>query len=153
MAINKTDFLKEQGLLNPNPRRVSDPQFHQAGFFDPLDLPQVRYEMLRAARVGKSAVSEACKQYGFSREYFYKLERSFIERGYVALLGTSMGRPPLLALNQDIINFIIHEKLRIPSLSAEQLREKILQGFKVDSSRRTVERLIETLGLNIKGGH
>jgi len=153
MAANKTDFLKKQGLLNPKPLRVNHPRFHQADFFDPLDLPQVRYEMLRAARVDKMSVTEACKQYGVSREYFYKLEHAFAERGYAALLGSTMGRPPLLALNQDIINFIIHEKMRTSSLSGDQLRKKILQRFKVDCSRRTVERLIETLGLNEKGGH
>ncbi len=71
MKGNKTDFLKERGLLNPKPQRVSHPQFHQANFFDPLDLPQVRYEMLRTARVDKMSVTEACNQYGVSREYFY----------------------------------------------------------------------------------
>lgn len=147
----KVDFLKSQSLLNPRPERVTHPLFETIEFFDRLDLPQVRYEMLRAARVEQTPVAEACRLLGFSREYFYRLERAFTERGYVALLGSPMGRPPLLALNQEIINFIVHRKLELPKLSGEKLRKEILQLYKVDCSRRTVERIIAKVGVG-KGG-
>jgi hypothetical protein len=152
MAHRKTAFLQSEGLLNPNPKRVTHPLFETIDFFDPLDLPQVRYEMLRAARAEKMSVAEACRLLGFSREYFYRLERIFMQRGFVALLGSPKGgRPPLLALNQEILNFIIHRKLEQPTLSGEQLRKDILKLHKVDCSRRTVERIIEKMGIG-KGG-
>ena len=88
---------------------------------------------------------------GLSREYFYRLERKFGERGYVALLGSPKGRPPLLALNQEILNFIVYRKLEQPQVSGEQLRKEILKLHKVDCSRRTVERIIEKMGIG-KGG-
>lgn len=50
MADGKKGFLDKEGLLNPKPERVRHPAFEAHEFFDPLDLPQVRYEMLRAAR-------------------------------------------------------------------------------------------------------
>jgi hypothetical protein len=75
----------------------------------------------------------------------------FMQRGYVALLGSSMGRRPLIALNQEIVNFIIHRKLEQPHLSGEKLRQEILQLYKVDCSRRTVERIVEKVGLSKKG--
>ena len=78
MTGTKKKFLEQEGLINPKPERVSHPLFETLNFFDPLDLPQVRYEMIRAARVGNISVLEACKLFGFSREYFYKLERSFM---------------------------------------------------------------------------
>ncbi len=147
----KIDFLKNQGLLNPSPERVTHPLFNTKAFFDPRDLPQVRYEMLRAARVEQIPVAKACRLLGFSREYFYRLERAFNERGYVALLGSRMGRPPLLALNQEIVSFIVHRKLESPRLSGEDLRKEILKLYKVDCSRRTVERIIAKVGVG-KGG-
>jgi len=147
----KVDFLRRQGLLNPRPERVTHPLFETTEFFDRLDLPQVRYEMLRAARVEQAPVAEACRLLGFSREYFYRLERAFAERGYVALLGSPMGRPPLLALNQEIVSFIVHRKLEMPRLSGEELRKEILQLYKVDCSRRTVERIVAKVGVG-KGG-
>jgi len=149
----KADFLRSEGILNARSERVTHPLFETLDFFDPLDLPQVRYEMLRAARVEGIPVAQACRLLGFSREYFYRLERAFMERGYVALLGAPMGRRPLIALNQEIVNFVVHRKLEQPKLSGEQLRQEILRLHKVDCSRRTVERIVEKLGLGKKGVH
>ena len=153
MTGTKKKFLEQEGLINPKPERVSHPLFETLNFFDPLDLPQVRYEMIRAARVGNISVSEACKLFGFSREYFYKLERSFMARGYVALLGSTMGRRPIIAINQEVVNFIVHRKIEEPKVSGENLRQEIRRLYNVDCSRRTVERAVEKLGLTKKGAH
>lgn len=152
MGEKKTEFLRKEGLLNSKPERVRHPQFDDLTFFDPLDLPQVRYEMLRIAKVEGKSVSEACRTFGFSREYFYQQERAFMDRGYVALLGSPMGRRPLIALNQEVINFITHRRLQEPKVSGEQLRKEVHENYGVECSRRTVERIIETLGLGSKRG-
>ena len=152
MGKKKREFLKKEGILNPNPERVICPKFQNMDFFDPLDLPQVRYEMLRLARVGNVSVSEACRQFGFSREYFYRLERSFMERGYVSLLGSRKGRRPVIALNQEIVNHVAHRKMEEPGLSGEEQRKEIFKIYKVECSRRTVERIVEQLGFGKKGG-
>ena len=152
MGKKKREFLKKEGILNPNPERVLSSEFQSLDFFDPLDLPQVRYEMLRLARVGNVSVSEACRQFGFSREYFYRLERSFKERGYVSLLGSRKGRRPVIALNQEIVNHVAHRKMEEPGLSGEELRKEIFKIYKVECSRRTVERIVEQLGFGKKGG-
>ena len=151
MSPQKTDFLRSEGLLNPRPERVIHPLFASLPFFDPLDLPQVRYEMLRAARGENLSVTEACRLLGFSREYFYRIERAFMKRGYAALLGAPRGRRPLLALNPEILNFIVHRKIEQPRLSGEELRQEILHLYKVDCSRRTVERIVEKVGAGKRG--
>jgi transposase len=151
MAENKKKFLEHEGLLNPKPQRIAHPLFETIDFFDPLDLPQVRYEMIRAARAEKNTVAEACKLFGFSREYFYKLERAFMARGYVALLGSTMGRRPIIALNQEVVNFIVHRKIEENQLSGENLRQEIKRLYNVDCSRRTVERIVEKLELPKRG--
>jgi len=147
----KRAFLEKEGLMNPKPERVSHPLFETLDFFDPLDLPQVRYEMIRSARVEQLHVSEACKLFGFSREYFYRLERALMERGYIAMLGSTMGRRPILALNQEIINFVTHRKIQEPRISGESLHKEIEKIYKVTCSIRTVERIVEKLGLSKKG--
>jgi transposase len=152
MSKKKKEFLKKEGILNPNPERVLCSKFKSLDFCDPLDLPQVRYEMIRSARVGDSSVSEACRLFGFSREYFYRLERNFMERGYVSLLGSRKGRRPLIALNREIVNYVAHRKMEEPNLSGEKLRSEILRVYKVQCSRRTVERIVERLGFGKKGG-
>jgi hypothetical protein len=111
----KTDFLRKEGIINPRPERVVNDLFQSHEFFDPLDLPQVRYEMLRIARVEQTAVIEACRLFGFSREYFYRLERDFMSHGYAGLLGSFKGRRPLIAMNQEIVNFIVHRKMADPN--------------------------------------
>lgn len=149
----KIKFLQKEGLINPKPERVSHSLFQTHDFFDPLDLPQVRYEMLRIARVEHAPVSEACRLFGFSREYFYRLEREFMARGYVSLLGSLRGRRPLIALNQELVNFIIHRKMAKPSLTGKELCNELKITYQVECSRRTVERIIEKLALGKRGGH
>jgi len=151
MTETKKKFLQHEGLLNPKPERISHPLFETLGFLDPFDLPQVRYEMIRTARVEKISVAETCNLFGFSREYFYKLERTFMARGYVALLGSTRGRRPIIALNQEVVNFIVHRKIDEPKLSGENLRQEIRRLYNVDCSRRTVERIVEKLGLTKRG--
>ena len=151
MTDSKKKFLEQEGFINPKPERISHTLFNTLDFFDPFDLPQVRYEMIRAARINGIPVTTACKLFGFSREYFYKLERTFMNRGYVGLLGSTMGRRPLIALNQEIVNFIVHRKIEDPVLSGEDLRKEIQKIYQVDCSRRTVERIVEKLGLGKKG--
>ena len=153
MDKNKIQFLKKEGILNLKPDRILCKKFQTLDFFDPLDLPQVRYEMLRSARVDNTSVAGACRKFGFSREYFYRLERGFRERGYASLLASRKGRRPIIALNQEIVNFIAHRKIEEPNVSGESLRKEILRLYKVDCSRRTVERIVEQLGLGKKGGH
>ena len=43
----KLRSLREQGTLNPRPQAVTDDLFTASEFFDPHDLVQVKYEMLR----------------------------------------------------------------------------------------------------------
>ena len=111
----------------------------------------MKYELLRAARVDNISVTEACNLFGFSREYFYRLEKAFMKHGYVSVIGSAMGRRPIIALNQEIVSFIVHRKMEEPRLSGMALRKEILQQYSIDCSGRTVERIIEKLGLEKKG--
>ena len=43
----KSQALARDGALNPHPEAVRDARFADNPFFDPKDLVQVRYEMIR----------------------------------------------------------------------------------------------------------
>ena len=54
----KTQALAASRTLNPRPEKVTDPAFGPGGFFDPADLVQVKYEMVRRAEVADVALAE-----------------------------------------------------------------------------------------------
>src|SRR4029079_1439388 len=76
---SKIDALTEDGTLNPSPERVSDPKFQAGGFFDPRDVVQVKYEMLRRVSVEQASVTDVSDEYGVSRPTFYQAKADFEE--------------------------------------------------------------------------
>ena len=54
----KVQRLRDERCLNPRPVAVSDERFGDSEFFDPRDLVQVKYEMVRRARVQTPLVSQ-----------------------------------------------------------------------------------------------
>ena len=52
---DKTAALRERRSLNRRPEKVTDPAFLKDEFFDPRDLVQVKYEMLRRVEMEKKA--------------------------------------------------------------------------------------------------
>jgi hypothetical protein len=61
----KREILRQTGTLNPRPDRVTDELFADSDFFDPDDLLQVKYEMLRRVRCDDFTVKQAA--HGFAR--------------------------------------------------------------------------------------
>ena len=84
-ANPKIAALLEEGTLNPFPEKVSDPKFQAGDFFDPHDLVQVRYEMLRRVSVDDVSVTQATAEYGVSRPTFYQAKASFDDAGAAGL--------------------------------------------------------------------
>jgi transposase len=54
---------------------VSDPLFRDSAFFEPNDLVQVKYEMLRSVEQEGRPVVEAAQAFGLSRPVFYVTQR------------------------------------------------------------------------------
>src|SRR6202047_1224109 len=67
--------LSTQGATHPRPQAVSDPLFRDSAFFDPNDLVQVKYEMLRSV-----------EQEGLSRPVFYVTQELFNREGLPGLV-------------------------------------------------------------------
>jgi len=73
----KTDALRQQGCLNSHPEKVTDEFFVSSKFFDPRDLLQVKYEMLRRVREEGCPVSHSAALFGLSRPSYYQAQKAY----------------------------------------------------------------------------
>jgi hypothetical protein len=71
----KLTALTRSGTANARPKAVRSPAFIDSEFFDPRDLIQVRYEMLRRVRTEALSVTKVTKLFGVTRPTFYKSRR------------------------------------------------------------------------------
>jgi hypothetical protein len=69
-ADPKQRSLEESGTANPHAQNVRNPAFIDSDFFDPRDLIQVKYEMLRRVRTEGQSVAKASATFGVSRPTF-----------------------------------------------------------------------------------
>ena len=97
----KRKRLRRQSNLNPRAENVSDPLFEQDAFFDPRDLMQVKYEMLRRVRVDDQPISKAAANFGFSRPAFYAIWQAFERCGLSGLLPKKRGPQRRHKLSDD----------------------------------------------------
>src|SRR5215813_11589861 len=87
----KLRTLQQHGTVNPRPKAVRDELFLQDEFFDPRDLVQVKYEMLRRVRTDGKSVTDAATNFGFSRPSFYQAQSAFEQDGLAGLVPRKRG--------------------------------------------------------------
>ena len=137
---DKQIALRQGGTLNPCPQDVHHPLFQGSDLFDPDDMVQVKYEMLRQVHVDNQPVSQAAREFGFSRPSFYQANSSFAEAGLAGLAPLKRGpegRPQTYAGS----NGVPRGKAKAePSLSFAQLAELAKQEFDVQVHPRSIER-------------
>jgi hypothetical protein len=83
--------LRAQGAAHPHPQAVTDSLFRDSAFFDPNDLVQVKYEMLRSVEQDGRAVVEAAESFGLSRPVYYVTRELFNREGLPGLLPRKRG--------------------------------------------------------------
>jgi hypothetical protein len=87
----KSKALQQEGSLHPRPEQVRDELFLSHEFFDPRDLVQVKYEMLRRVQSDGQTVSQSAAHFGFSRPSFYQAQTAFEQGGLPALMARKRG--------------------------------------------------------------
>jgi transposase len=138
----KTAALEEEGTLNASPEKVGDPKFRAGEFFDPRDLVQVKYEMLRRVSVDRLSVTEATAEYGVSRPTYYLAKASFDEAGVAGLVPKKRGPRGPHKLQGDLRAFVEEQVIAGEPLRARQLARRIRREFSVDVHPRTIERAV-----------
>lgn len=138
----KLEALLAQGTANPRPQDVLDPAFQEGDFFDPRDLVQVKYEMLRRVRSEGRSVADAAASFGLSRPTFYKAHSDFERAGIGGLLPAKRGPRGPHKLTAEILDFITRLHVEEPSLDAAALLDRVQQKLGVRLHRRTLERAL-----------
>ena len=104
MSDEKLRALRQSHTLHPHPEQVRDPLFTSGSpFFDPRDLVQVKYELLRRVRVDGYAVSQATVLFALSRPTFYAALSAWDQAGISGLLPQPTGPRHAHKLTEEII--------------------------------------------------
>jgi transposase len=138
----KLAALKESGTVNPHAQDVSDPAFVGGDFFDPRDLVQVRYEMLRRVRIDGQPIAETAARFGISRPTFYKAQDDFERAGLVGLLPEKRGPRGPHKITAEVFQFLEQLRSENDGMDIRALTEAINRRFGLSVHRRTVERAL-----------
>jgi transposase len=135
----KRQALRQTGTLNPRSDRVRDELFTDSDFFDPNDLLQVKYEMLRRVRRDDFTVRQAAQLFGFSRPSFYQAQEAFSRGGLGALVPRKRGPRRAHKLSQKVMAFVEQTIAADPGVD---LVAAVQQAFGLSVHRRSIERAL-----------
>ena len=138
----KSEALAQDGVLNRHPDAVRDALFRGNPFFDPKDLVQVRYEMVRRHQVDGAAISEVAAAFGVSRPTFYKAQDALETAGLAGLLPSQRGPKGGHKISAEVIAYVAELKAENPELATPQCLDAIEQHFGVKAHRRSLERAL-----------
>ncbi len=105
-TTSKRPRLRRAGTLNPHPERVVAPRFQTSPFYDPDDLLQVRYEVIRAVRQEGTGRTAAARAHGLSRHTLHRLERLFDAEGLAGLVPRKRGPRGPHKITDEILRFV-----------------------------------------------
>ena len=133
--------LSAQGATHPHPQAVTDPLFRDSAFFDPNDLVQVKYEMLRSVQQEGRAVVEAAQAFGLSRPVFYVTQELFQREGLPGLLPRKRGPKRPHKLTDEAMAVLVQavqEAGRM--LKGEELASLLAQRCGIEAHPRSILR-------------
>jgi transposase len=136
--------LKQNSCLNLHPEHVTDTLFQTEEFFDPNDMIQVKYEMLRKVRSDESSVTKAAQEFGFSRVSFYKIKEAFQKYGLEGLIPKKRGPKKRHKVTEEVVAYCQQQLAEEKSLTFPQLAEIVLDKFDLSVHPRSIRRALET---------
>ena len=136
----KLATLRQQGTLNPRPRAVTDPLFANDSFFDPRDLVQVKYEMLRRVQSEGHSVTGAATAFGFSRPSFYQALSALEQGGLAGLVPHKRGPKQAHKLTNEVMDFITETRQLQPDIRVAELVRLIQERFGTKVHPRSIQR-------------
>jgi transposase len=138
----KSAALLESGTLNPSADKVGDPKFQRSEFFDPRDLVQVKYEMLRRVSADSASVTDATAEYGVSRPTYYQAKASFDEEGIAGLVPKKRGPRGPHKLQGEVLRFVRSQHVPGRPVRARALAKLVRERFSIEVHPRTIERAL-----------
>lgn len=140
----KTLELKRTGTLNPHPDTVSDALFQENPFFDPKDLIQVRYEMLRRHSVDGVSIVDVASRFGVSRPTVYQAQAAFQQAGLGGLLPKQRGPKEGHKLSPEVIEYVRTLRTGEPGLTTVACVQAVQEKFGITVHRRSLERALSS---------
>ena len=140
MSDEKLTFLRQSHTLHPHPEGVRDPLFSSgSSFFDPRDLVQVKYELLRRVRVDGYSVSDATALFALSRPTFYAAQAAWEHAGISGLLPQPTGPRHAHKLTDEIITEL---QPLAKTMSSAQLAVWLQEQRNLSVHPRSIERAL-----------
>jgi transposase len=136
----KSQALARDGALNPHPEAVRDPLFTSNPFFDPKDLVQVRYEMVRRHDAEGMSISDAATSFGVSRPTFYKAQGAVAASGLAGLVPRPRGPKGGHKISAEVVDFVTNLQAEQPDLTTPQCVAAVDARFRIKVHRRSLER-------------
>ena len=139
----KAKALKAAGAFNPRANHVRHPLFEHSEFFDPQDLPQLKYEALRTLSADHYSISRAATEFGLSRPTLYQAQDQFKKQGLEGLLARKRGPKSAHKLTPEVQQYLQEIKAAEPGVGARELVGRLQQKFKLKVHPRTVEKALK----------
>ena len=139
---SKAAALRRRNSLHPAPEKVADPLFREGDFFDPRDVVQVKYEMLRRVRQDGWPVSQAASTYGLSRPSYYTALEAFEREGLPGLLPQKRGPRRAHKLGDEVMRWVAERRSASAELGVAELVAGIEQHFGITVHPRSLERAL-----------
>lgn len=138
----KERALLAGGAFNRGADAVADELFQEGDFFDPRDLVQVKYEMLRRVREQNISVTYAAATFGFSRVSYYAILHAFERDGLMGLLPQAKGPRRAHKLTDEVMQFISATLQAKPKETAAEIVETLRRELDLCVHVRSVERAL-----------
>jgi transposase len=144
----RRDTVKDAALAasrtrNPSPEKVTDPAFTARGFFDPADLLQVKYEMVRRVEVEGMPVAAAARAFGFARQSAYNARAALAAGGLAALIPGKPGPRDGHKLTGPVLDHLETLLGQDPQLTGSELAAQVAQRFGIRVHPRSVRRALD----------
>ena len=148
---SKHEGLRRHSCLNPHPQAVRDKIFGSDDFFDPHDLPQVKYEMLRRVVHDKRSVSISAADFGFSRVAFYQARNAFENEGLGGLLPRKRGPKDRHKLTEEVMLFVNEAREGEEPDGPVLLARRIKEHFGIRVHPRSIQRAVAAQKKKLSG--
>lgn len=139
----KPQALRDSRTFNPGHTKVRHVLFQNSEFFDPQDLPQLKYETLRSLEKEGYSVAKAAREFGLSRPTIYQSRAHFGARGLAGLLPAKPGPKEAHKLTAEVLAYLKELARAEPPLRARQMAARVRQRFKLKVHPRTIEKALK----------
>lgn len=136
--------LKEQGAFNRQSDKIKDPLFQSNAFFDPHDLVQVKYEMVRQVTHDGKTISESSVLFGMSRPSFYQAQAALERDGILGLAPKKPGPKNRHKITKEILIFIEDHLALDGTIGLVKIVELVQEKFSVTLHPRSIARALDS---------